>query len=205
MSSLRELCCPVKALGSVTINGSVIARGETIQQFGELRIDLGTYRQDDIVLYNEGQQWTPVSIEGNVLVYSLMSNGKFYIYDNARRLVFDFSNNMQQDFTIARLYAYNTSSSGVPGPITEGHPYRQLKLWRKSAGTMQIWVESTGTSIATLEPSSTNGSAGIGSKAPELGDDICHLRLSFANAEVGKPSSLYLGDVLVAYIEEIKE
>lgn len=203
MSFLRVLFYPVKALGSVTINGYVITRGETIQQFGELKIDLGTYRQDDIVLYNEGQQWTPVSIEGNILVYSLMSNGNFFIYDNARKIVFDFTNNMQQDFTIDRICDYNLSTPDMPGTVIRKGSYRQEATWRKSTGAMQTWVISTGNKIDTLELTCTNGEAKFLTKASELGDDTVRVILSLVTAETGKPSSIYLGDVLIVYVEDI--
>lgn len=189
MSFSRVLCYPVKALGSVTINGSVITRGETIQQFGELRIDLGTYRQDDIVLYNDAQQWTPVSIEGNVLVFSILSNGKFYIYDNARKVVFEFTNNNQQDFTIESV---GSVSYGEYTPIAFGIYYQ----WPiKHTEGWYFGVRSTGTSLDDLEVTTNNGTVVWSEEwREEFGRSF-----KLTNNDLSRPIEIRVGNVLVVY------
>lgn len=198
MSFSRVLCYPVKALGYVSINGSPITRGETIQQFGELRIDLGTYRQDDIVLYNNAQQWTPVSIEGNVLVYNVQSNGKFYIYDNARKVVFDFTNDMQQDFTIDSVYRFNESDYSLRDKLSSGR-YAQIN-YRTQYGPDLIAVHSRSTDISALELSAEQGVTFVKMTPPSSYDNTwVFFRANKQDKEVGDTYSVSLGNVLVAF------
>lgn len=205
MSSSREHCYPVKALGSVTINGSIITRGETIQQFGELRIDLGTYRQDDIAVYNDAIPWSPVSIEGDVLVFNMQSNGKYFIYDNARKIVFDFSVDVGQDFFIDALYGYNQENPLIPGNLLRSGTYAQLDTRTKSS-TLPLWVKSTGTGIASLDLSATNNAeVSLRTKSDEYGDDYIFFNVKFHDSVVGSPVSVYVGNVLVVYIERLTE
>lgn len=63
---------------------------------------MGSFRQDEISVWNDSTQWTPTEIEGKILTFNLQSNGQFLIFDNSRRLVFDFRNEMNQDFTIEK-------------------------------------------------------------------------------------------------------
>lgn len=204
MSFLRVLFCPVKALGSVTINGTPITRGETIQQFGELRIDLGTFRQDDVVLYNDAQQWTPVTVEGNILVFSMQSNGKYFIYNNARKVVFDFAVNIGQDFIIDYIAGFNSANPDTPGAILEsGNKYWQRASQGRN-GTYTFWVKSTGTDITNLSVTSTNNVAVTKRLyVDDLGVEYVRIYTTYANCEEGKPASISVGNVLVSYIETI--
>ena len=200
MSYSRVLCYPVKALGSVTINGSIITRGETIQQFGELRIDLGTYRQDDIVLYNDAIKWSPVSVEGNVLVFNMQSNGKYFMYDNARKIVFDFTVNIGQDFIISEILR---SSNTPPYPPTAS--LADGRYWQgtipKSYGNFIFYVKSSGADISELALSSSKDiDAKVMPKDPSLGNDYLRVYTDLSNIEVGESYDVKVGNVLVAFI-----
>lgn len=200
MSFLRELCYPVKALGSVTINGTSIARGETIQQFGELRIDLGSYRQDDIVLYNDAIQWSPVSVEGNVLVFNMQSNGKYFIYDNARKIVFDFTVNNSQDFTIEFVATTENTPPYRIDAIVSRYTYNQRNVqytWQYYA----FYVKSTGSSLQDLDvTSSTSATVSITEKDPEYGDDYLRIGVYYAGFKEGDKIDVKVGNVLVAFL-----
>lgn len=197
MSFLRVLCYPVKALGSVTINGSVITRGETIQQFGELRIDLGSYRQDDIALYNDAQQWTPVSVDDNVLVFNLQSNGEFYIYDNARRIVFDFSNDMLQDFAIDEVRQYDFDNQEMRQLWSKGS-YAQVQ-WSKDWERVGVAVKSNGKVINELAVSGSPG-ATVVARSPLEGYDDTWRFLTWVkpDKQPGEQIQIKVGNVLVA-------
>lgn len=198
MSYSRVLCYPVKALGSVSINGTPITRGETIQQFGELRIDLGTYRQDDIVLYNDAQQWTPISIEGNVLVFNVQSNGKFYIYDNARKVVFDFANDMQQDFTIDSVYRFNQSDFSLREKLSSA-TYAQISYLARY-GYDFIAVHSRYTDISALDLITSQGTTFYKMDKPSTYDDTWFFfRIDKTDKVAGDTYSASLGNVLVAF------
>lgn len=163
---------------------------------------MGSFRQDEISVWNDSTQWTPTEIEGKILVFNLQSNGQFLIFDNSRRLVFDFRNEMNQDFTIDSCFL-SSSDFRVPGSVASVGTYMQQQE-KSRVDNVRRWVRSTGTSIANLEVTATNnGVVSVLSKDDDYGDDWLHFRVTFENSIVGEPVSVFVGDVLVLYIAEI--
>lgn len=185
------LCYPIKALGSVTINGAPITRGETIQAFGELRVDIGTYRMDEISVWNNNQRWTPVSIEGNVLVFNLQSNGEFLIFVNSRRLIFDFRNDMRQDFSISRILFWRNKDEGLP--IISERTYVQAAITESYYNKRALTVESLGTSLEDLAVRI------VGGDAVDIVREGTSIHFNWSNYASSVPVSIYVGDVLVGY------
>lgn len=158
---------------------------------------------DEVSLWNNNQQWTPVSIDGSVLVFSLQSNGEFVIYDNGRKILFSFFNDMQQAFTIDKTFSPNAVDSKFPGDVTSDSTYRQTDSWNHSANT-NIWVKSKGTPIRALSVRGVNClPAKLGSIDESLGMDYLKIYVQMDTSVVGSPASLYVGDVLVWYISNV--
>lgn len=153
--------------------------------------------------YNDQQEWAPIEVEGNVIVYSLQSNGTFRLLDASRKLVFEFQNDMQQDFTIDSILGYNNDESTFPGGVLVKGSYHQLASWSKGSGALQFWVLSTGTDISSLQLSCTNGLAKDLAMDESLGSRYRRIVLDLSSGVIGSPCEIKCGDVLVAYIANI--
>lgn len=203
MLYLKVAFFPKKALGSITINGTLINKGETIQQFGMLRVDVGNYEIEEISVWNNGIKWSSVSVEENVLVFNLQSNGDFFIYENDRNVIFDFSNDMQQNFSIESTNSYSLTDPSRPGIEITKYSYRQDLSHDKSYSTI-FWVKSTNLNIRHLPIRGVNCSANI---ATPIASDVSrewtaiYFKLSDSTANI--PAEIYVGNVLVLYIVRV--
>lgn len=155
--------------------------------------------------YNNQQEWSPIEVEGNTIVYSLQSNGTFRLLDAARKLVFEFENDMQQDFTIDALYGYNTGNELLPGPRVASGTYYQFAQRSKSQPTLQLWIKSMGTDINSMQITCSNGAVSKLSKSEDLTDEYIRFSLYVGNAQAGLPCEIKVGNVLIVYIENISE
>lgn len=185
------LCYPIEALGSVTINGAPITRGETIQAYGELRVDVGTFRVYDISVWNNNQQWSPVSVEGSVLVFNVQSNGEFFIYDNRRNILFSFVNDMQADFSIDKIKLEST------GQVKAEGTYYQTQSFGPGSANYRIEAFSD---VSSLEVSATNLIVGIVSRPT---NNSVVISVNSRGMVTDSPGYVRLGNTLVMYIENV--
>lgn len=135
----------------------------------------------------------------------MYSNGPYYLYDASRNIVFDFSVDVGQDFFIDTLNGYNQENPLIPGQLLREGTYYQLATRTKTTA-MTLWVKSTGTGIASLDLSATNNAVvSWQPKGDEYGDDYIYISVKYNDSVVGSPVSVYVGNVLVVYIERLTE
>lgn len=158
---------------------------------------------DEISVWNNNQQWTPVSIEGNVLVFNVQSNGEFYVYDNGRKILFSFVNDMQQDFTIYSVNAYSNANPSRPGTELTKFSYQQDLSRAKDFSTI-FWVKSTNVDIRDLTLRGVNCYVTRATPiASDVGNEWSAIYTRLEYAQTSMPVEIYLGDVLVYYIARV--
>lgn len=135
-------------------------------------------------------------IEGKILKFNLQSCGQFLIFDNSRRLVFDFRNEMNQDFTIEKVefssdirdvdnYSASTTAYG-------SYVQRVLSLGETTYGGVVVF--SKGTDLDDLEVRIEGATLIKQTKRQTTQFIRMH---TYAD---GATISVYVGNVLVAYM-----
>lgn len=187
----------------VRVNGRVITPGAIINEYGPLVINsLGNYPISQIKLFNDNTEWQPVSTSGNTATYNMQSNG-MYIIKVGSDIIYSFRNDNEQDFTIDATYEYNQTNPNEPGPVARAGTYIQWKS-ALTSDTPSRWVKSTGAAIANLELTATNGATVTASaKDSQYGDDYVRFSIKLNNASGAV--SVFLGNVLVMYIENVTQ
>lgn len=184
---------PVKALGNVTLNDTILAKGEIADEFGTLKIYKGDFQISDISVYNGEQRYVPQATTDEYLQFEVLSNGVLNVFadgDNAFTLVFD----APQDFAI-------DSVRGTNGNITAVGTYEQQNSASKQErGRI---VKSKGTNIQDLEISGVNCIANKESTT-ELTDEEVRIYIDTRNSTTGQSAQVYVGNVLVVYMAVIQ-
>lgn len=174
-----------------------MSKGEALAEFGTLKIDLGSLDPSDLHFYNDGIEWTPLTIEDGSIVYSLQSNGRFELRGSNRELLFWFTNSMEQDFTIAEGWHCRASDAELIDKWADG-TYIQ-RDWSVTWGAETNAIKSTGTSIKSLDVTASSGTTVSKVSGPEgYGDDWIFIRWSKPDKQPGDIIQIFVGDVLVA-------
>lgn len=152
---------------------------------------MGSFRQDEISVWNDSTQWTPTAIDGKILIFNLQSNGQFLIFDNSRRLIFDFRNDMSLDFSIGRVLYWRERDEEVTR-VAE-RTYLQYKISTSANYRRALTVESLGTSLEDLEVRIVSGAIG------EIIREGTSIHFNWTQEASSEAVSIYVGNVLVAY------
>lgn len=133
----------------------------------------------------------------------MLSNGAFELLDINDKVIFEFSNDMQQAFTIDYIASENSTDNYHPGSVIAQGTYQQIDSANAGLITRR-WIKSTGTDISDMELTAVNCNkpSPLG-KAQDLGGEYLHFSINTTGSEVGKPASIYLGGVLILYIAVI--
>lgn len=127
----------------------------------------------------------------------------FYIKNSDGRTLLSFSVTIPQDFIIKNTYAWNQPKPDTPGAIFSVGTYAQVATANREA-RFDRFVESTGTSIVGLNLTATNNArVEFREKAAQYGATYARVYMYLDQCEIGKPVGVYLGNVLVIYIENI--
>lgn len=174
-----------------------------IETKGTLAVNCGSFSTYAVKVYNEDTEWAPQSIVGNTQYYNVYSEGAFTIRHVDGRVLLTFSVIIPQDFILYQYINHDISNPLVPGGVLTEYTYRQLASRSRGVDFLS-WVRSEGTPIVGLQLTATNNAVpSVLEKNPNYGDDYLHFTVDLSRCTIGQPLEVFVGNVLVIYVNEI--
>lgn len=177
----------------MTLNGVDVVNGSVTQAFGTLIVESGDYSIEGVSVRNNGITWTPTSSTSSSKTYNLQSNGLFEVLAGGV-VVFSWRNANSQDFTIKEI-------RHADGRVFARGTYRQIA--QLGLATFSNYVVSEGTDMRSFNVSAENAEVRIDEEQLEDTSTL-YIDVDTRNSTEGIPASIYVGNVLVVYIERIQ-
>lgn len=180
-----------------------MTEGAVFTKRGIVSVEIGTYRYEQVNVYDRGLEWIPISQGELRRNYRVNADASLSVITSDGITHLTFSVELPQDFTILSYNTYRQDNPGVPSGSFESRPYWQLGS-RGKTQPINNWVRSDGVDVSGLDLTATNGAVVTRLiKSDSVGNDYCHFGVDFSASTIGEPVSIFLGNVLILYIARI--